>query len=93
MDTTIELIHFKGCPNVGATRENLLEALGTHEWTEWDLEAPDAPDRVRRYGSPTVLVNGVDVTGTTEGPVGLACSADGAPSVEAILEALKLSRS
>ena len=69
MDATIELIHFEGCPNVEATRENLVEALGTlglgEEWREWDLEDSDTPDRVRRYGSPTVLVNGL-VLGTGE---------------------------
>ncbi len=92
MDATIELIHFEGCPNVEATRVHLVEALGTlglgSEWTEWDLEDSDTPDRVRRYGSPTVLVNGVDVGGAAEGPVGLACRADGAPTVESILKAL-----
>lgn len=92
MDATIELIYFEGCPNVEAARENLVEAFGTlgwdSEWREWDLEDADTPDRVRRYGSPTVLVNGADVSGASEGPVGLACRADGAPTVEAILQAL-----
>ena len=92
MDADIELIHFEGCPNVEVAREHLVEALGTlglgSEWREWDLEDSDTPDRVRRYGSPTVLVNGVDVSGAAEGPVGLACRADGAPSVESILQAL-----
>ncbi len=92
MDATIELIHFEGCPNVEATRKNLVEALGTlglgEEWREWDLEDSDTPDRVRGYGSPTVLVNGVDVSGAEGGTVGLACRADGAPSVDAIVQAL-----
>jgi len=89
---SIELIYFEGCPNVGAARGNLRSALDmlglAHEWTEWDLEAPEAPDRVRGYGSPTVLVNGLDVTGAAEGPAGLACSAAGAPQVESIRAAL-----
>ncbi len=92
MDATIELIHFEGCPNVGAARENLVEALRNLgwalEWTEWDLESPDAPEYVGRYGSPSVLVNGVDVTGAGPGTAGLACSSEGAPSVDAILAAL-----
>lgn len=96
MDATIELIHFEGCPNVEATRENLGKALGTlgwaSEWKEWDLEDSDTPDRVRRYGSPTVLVNGLDVSGTEEGSVGLACRADGAPSVDVIVQALGANR-
>ena len=82
MAATIELVYFDGCPNVDAARENLAEVLGTlglgHDWREWDLEDEDTPDRVRRYGSPTVLVNGADVGGGAEGPVGLACRADGA---------------
>ncbi len=94
MTADIELIHFAGCPNVEATRKNLAEALSTPQtgdaWKEWDLEDEGTPERVRRYGSPTVLVNGVDVSGAGEGPVGLACSADGAPSVESIRRALAL---
>jgi len=94
---TIELLFFDGCPNVGRARKNLRSALARRsisaEWKEWDLEMPDLPDRLRGYPSPTVLVDGDDVTGKDPSrrnreSTGVACRADGAPSVDAILSAV-----
>ena len=63
----IELITDSDCPNVEATRAALREALDVvglpHEWTEWDRVAESSPQYARRYGSPTVLVDGIDVSG------------------------------
>jgi len=64
---TIELIYDKDCPNVPQARENLLRAfdqtgLAPH-WREWNRADDEAPEYVRAYGSPTVLVNGMDVAG------------------------------
>ncbi len=63
----IELVYDPGCPNVAATRERLRLACARagieSRWREWDLNAEDAPAHVHGYGSPTVLVNGEDVTG------------------------------
>ncbi len=91
--TTIELIYFDGCPHVPVTREHVREALagaGTHiEVKEWDQNDPAAPPHVRQNGSPTVLVNGCDVTGTDAGVAAAACRMDGAPSVDAIRQALQ----
>ena len=58
------------------------------ELTEWDQLAPGAPDRIKRYGSPTVLVNGEDITGVGEG-AGATCCAAGAPTVDTIRAALE----
>ncbi len=67
MLSRIELVYDQTCPNVDAAREEIRSALETaglpSEWVEWDREADDSPDRVRNYGSPTVLVDGVDVSG------------------------------
>ncbi len=64
---TVELIHDRHCPNAGRTRRELRLALESAElparWTEWIREDPAAPAYARRYGSPTVLVNGRDVAG------------------------------
>jgi len=86
----IELIYFDGCPNAERAREHLTEALGDEAWREWNLSSPDTPERFRRYGSPTVLVDGRDVTGAGEGNAAMACRADGAPSVALIREALEV---
>ncbi|MGK7312474.1 MAG: hypothetical protein ACN0LA_09565 [Candidatus Longimicrobiales bacterium M2_2A_002] len=57
-------------------------------WWEWNLSDEDTPERFRRYGSPTVLVDGEDLTGADGGNAAMACRADGAPSTAAIREAL-----
>ena len=64
---TIELIIDRDCPNVVDARAELRRALAELElpleWQEWDRENPDAPAHARKYGSPTVLVDGRDVAG------------------------------
>lgn len=89
---TIELVYFDGCPNAEKARANLEEVVsgGGSEtpWREWDLMDEDTPDRFRRFGSPTVLVDGEDVTGADGGNAAMACRADGAPSAAVIREAL-----
>ena len=84
----IDLVYFEGCPNVGEARKNLksaIEATGRRlSWSEWNLMSEATPDAFRRYGSPTVLVDGEDVTGDGVAATALACRADGAPDVEEI---------
>ena len=84
----IELVYFEGCPNASQARENLREAVGASSqaltWSEWDLMAESTPADFRRFGSPTVLVNGEDVTGESVGTEAMACRADGVPSVATI---------
>jgi hypothetical protein len=87
----IELIYFDGCPNAERARENVRAALEAARSEvavrEWERADPAAPSYVLGYPSPTVLVNGSDVTG--EGPVAHAsCRAGGAPTVAAILKAI-----
>lgn len=84
----IELVYFDGCPNVERAREHLRAVLGSASWTEWNLSSAETPESFRRYGSPTVLVDGRDVTGGADGNAAMACRADGAPSLEIIQEAL-----
>ncbi len=84
----IELLYFEGCPNAPRARENLrsvLEAMGAElSWREWDLLSDSTPAGLRAFGSPTVLIDGMDVTGRGGSGIGVACRADGAPSVEQI---------
>lgn len=85
---TIELIYFDGCPNAEKARENLRAAVGGASWKEWNLSSGETPERFRRYGSPTVLVDGDDVTGEGGEIAAMACRADGAPSSDLIRGAL-----
>ena len=89
----IELVYFDGCPNAPQARENIraaVEASGKLlEWSEWDLAAESTPESFRRYGSPTVLIDGEDVSGEGAHTAAMACRADGAPSVCSIAEKLR----
>ena len=98
---TVELVYDPDCPNVRRARSNLMRALvaagRAPRWREWDRTAPATPARVRGYGSPTVLVDGLDVSG--EWPAGASASCcriyqaepdtfEGAPSITLILSRL-----
>jgi hypothetical protein len=96
----VELIYDADCPAAGQARENLraamLRAGLAPRWVEWKRSSPDAPDRVRAYGSPTILVNDSDVAGSEVG--GAACCRiyqpqagqfAAVPPVELILAALR----
>ena len=88
----IELIYFDGCPNAAAARSNIDAALARAGMTAsvqvWEQNDPGSPTYARAHGSPTVLVNGRDVTGGVK-VTGMACRADGAPDVDTILQALR----
>jgi hypothetical protein len=63
----IELIYDMDCPNVESARGVLRDALAAEglesEWAEWDRESGDSHEYAREYGSPTILVDGRDVSG------------------------------
>ena len=94
----VELLHFPGCPHVPAARAQLRRALLAADlppaWTEVDLAADRVPEHARGHGSPTVLVDGRDVTGVAPG-AGNACrlyagtEEPGAPPLAALLAALR----
>lgn len=84
----IELVYFDGCPNANEARANLRAVMEDGAWREWNLSSAETPERFRRYGSPTVLVDGRDVTGDGGATGAMACRADGAPSPDVIRKAL-----
>jgi hypothetical protein len=97
---TVELIYDFDCPNVNDTRAQLLRAFAETGlspcWQEWDRNAPESPLQMRAYGSPTILVNGQDVTDTFL-PTDADCcrlytddggTLRGVPAVAAIVSAL-----
>lgn len=99
----IELVFDGDCPNVDAARASLKEALAQaglpSKWKEWKRTAATSPERLRGFGSPTVLINGVDVAGET--PAGAAScrvyrATDGrvlgAPSPEMVGRALRVAK-
>lgn len=79
----VELLANRGCPHVEATRELLRDCLAG-----LDLDAP-ITDRVGRYASPTVLIDGVDVMGRAARSVDEdTCRLD-LPTRERVLAALQ----
>jgi mercuric ion transport protein len=73
----VQLIYFSGCPRVDTTRQNLrraLEATGVQaSIEEIDTSEPNTPPALKRWGSPTVLINGVDALGQPPGSEEDAC--------------------
>ena len=92
----IDLVYFEGCPNAIKARENLraaVQALGSDlTWSEWDLMADGTPEQFRRHGSPTVLIDGRDVTGEGHEAVAMACRAvcNGSPSKRSAQQSLAI---
>lgn len=88
----VEFLFFDGCPYAEAARANLRVALRhahcEERWLEWDLECLSTPDRLKRFGSPTILIDGTELLGLEPGEQALACRVGGAPSVASILAGL-----
>lgn len=83
----IELLSSPGCPNVEITRRMLTDCLAS-----LGIDVPII-DRVGRYPSPTVLIDGVDVMcPAAKAPTGDACRLD-LPTPQHILDALRPCRS
>ena len=93
----IQLLYFTGCPNVDRARIAVRDAVLAEgieaQVEEIDVESPDAPEAMRGWGSPTILVDGSDVTGVGRSS-GTSCRlyADGAPSIEQIRAGLATAR-
>lgn len=79
----IELLTSPGCPNAGAAKEMVAECLSA---LGIDVAIID---RVGRYPSPTVLIDGVDVMRPeAQEPIGHACRLD-LPTPQRVLDALR----
>jgi hypothetical protein len=72
----IQLITFTGCPNTSGAREALTRVLAragiADVIEEVDTSDPRTPEALRDWGSPTVLIDGVDVGGL-DAPSGPGC--------------------
>jgi hypothetical protein len=67
----VELIYARDCPNVAPARAHLLKAFAqtglTPQWSEYFVGDSALPQRARGHGSPTILVDGGDVSGGDPG--------------------------
>jgi hypothetical protein len=82
----IEVLTSPGCPNAGAAKKTVADSL-----TALGMDVP-VIDRVGRYPSPTVLIDGVDVMRPEAGPpTGDACRLD-LPTPQRVLDALSARR-
>jgi mercuric ion transport protein len=99
----IEFLYEQTCPNVADARAVLRAALAQAglpvRWQEWERSDPAAPGYARRYGSPTILVDGQDVAGEppNDEPSCRIYAAEpgrhrGVPSVALIMKALQPDR-
>jgi mercuric ion transport protein len=95
---TVELLYLPDCPNVPAAREQLRRAFAavglTAHWTEVNVSDESAPEHARGYGSPTILINGREVTGTAPGSGPSCCvypesDVRGVPPLETIVAKLR----
>jgi len=71
----VPLVFQPGCPNAEPARAALDRALASvglsAEIEKVQAYGPTSPDSLRRWGSPTILIDGVDVAGGR--PTGPAC--------------------
>lgn len=93
---SIRVLTFDGCPHAGpaieAARSAASEVDAAVEIVEVDLLNPDTPTELRRFPSPTILVDEIDASGVTTLASGTSCRASGSPTVEQIREAIRLAQ-
>jgi len=89
----IEVQHFEGCPNteemIARVKEAMEEFNDRIEYNEILVETQEEAERVKFRGSPTALINGIDLENMPE-PIeaNLACRyyKNGLPSIIQIKE-------
>ena len=92
VNPTIQLLTFKGCPLAPAARESLQKALaelGIPTYQEVGVLDSAAPQHLRVWPSPTILVDGQDVNGS--GPADNICcrTPESVPSSATIVASIR----
>lgn len=67
---SLQLLTFPGCPLAAAARAEVQDALaqcGPIEYEEIDILDPATAEGLRGWGSPTILLDGSDITGQSKG--------------------------
>ncbi len=92
------LLYFSDCPNWKIAEERLQVIMTERDdltLTHRLVESPQEADRVRFHGSPSILIDGVDVFAEPGARVGLTCRRyptpqgyAGAPTLEQLREVL-----
>ena len=96
MDVT--LLYFEGCPNWKIADQRLAVLAAERpdlRVTRHLVDTEEETERLQFHGSPSILVDGVDVFAGTGDPVGLSCRRyrtpdgyQGAPTLDQLGEAL-----
>ncbi len=95
---TVEFLAFEGCPLAPKALHQLEQAVErikkqlTVSIRQVDLMHPDTTESVQRWGSPTILLNGRDISGAEPGDANccrIYPGPDGVLSEQEILDALK----
>jgi len=71
----VQFLSFEGCALAGAARASLEKALrdcGIDGYEEIDILDPGIADHLRAWGSPTILIDGADVSSQRKGD-GIGC--------------------
>jgi hypothetical protein len=101
MDITLQ--HFEGCPSWETTDrhlQTLIDRLDLDVEVQYQLiETPEAAAEYGFWGSPTVLIDGVDPFADPDAPIGLSCRVyrtdagfAGSPTVDQLEEAIATQR-
>jgi mercuric ion transport protein len=73
----VELIYERTCSNIEVARTRLIQAFHhaglSATWREWEVNHPETPEYAHQYGSPTILIDGKDVSGDGNQPSGKSC--------------------
>jgi hypothetical protein len=96
----VQILYFDGCPHWTVMEERLRGALdlsGSAATIERCLvDTPEAAERYRFAGSPSILLDGRDPFPTTPGAIGLMCRVystpdgpAGAPTLEQLVKVVK----
>lgn len=92
----VQLLYFDGCPHVAAARSAVRAALTAEGLDiaieEIDVQEPAAPAWARGWGSPTILIDGMDIGGGRPSSSSSSSSCrlypGGAPTVELVRGAI-----
>lgn len=94
----VALLYFEDCPHWKTVQEHLIVLAGEIPdlvFTRHLVDTAEEAERVGFRGSPSVLVDGVDVFADPDAPVGLSCriyqtpaGAAGSPTLDQLREVL-----